>query len=770
MRPPRLILATTLVAILTLPGRACGPDYLQMVFVNQNHPDDIRDFVEGRPLLVEREYNVRSLALAYRLLNGPALTPAEKKDVIAFSNKENNGSAWTSNPAAEDFDDAYAAWKKAYTEVAAAPAPDPYRAPQPDPNTSIPGSPWQSYTNCQANAFSTAARTLRARQNQYHDHPAVLQWVSGQDAVFSNCKAPGKQPAALAENAPAWLQKDHAYQIAAAHFYRNEYADAIASFQAIAADRSSPWHDLAGYLVGRTLIRQSSLNDEVTDPAPNLALLEQAEKQMQLVASEKGAYAPAALDALNYIDLHLHPAAAIARMGEQVSRPDPRLALHLYNLHMAYAVYATPGKLPDARADDLIDWIMTMQGDPSVKPAYAIARWRATHRTAWLVAAFATHITTQGPIPDDLLAAAAEVPETSPAWPSLTFYRLAALPPNPANFAELDRDHDTLAAAHALPSTLNAFAELAIQSAPIVQDFARLAPMDPAGALRDGNMMRPLRGPGKDPDYLDDPSNKEIVITMAGLPVNVAGVKRFDDVTATLLNRYLPLSILVPLVLDSPWPRQIRFEAAMAVWTRAVLLNQPRQAAKLTPILAAGEPTWAPYLAAYDASTTTDERRITSLLALLRFPAIRPYVEAGPGREEGMVLYSTLRDNWWCPKLDQFANQTDIFTVQTPIAHPLPPFITPQVAAQAGREEEQLLKIGGAATWFGRQTIASLKARPNDPRNPELLGFAFRAMRNGCDVEDAYTLKRQVYKTLETRYPQSEWAKRWPAIDYQRPF
>ena len=41
----------------------------------------------------------------------------------------------------------------------------------------------------------------------------------------------------------------------------------------------------------------------------------------------------------------------------------------------------------------------------------------------------------------------------------------------------------------------------------------------------------------------------------------------------------------------------------MAVWTRAVLLEQPEQAAKLTPILSDGEPAWAPFLSAYDAST-----------------------------------------------------------------------------------------------------------------------------------------------------------------------
>jgi hypothetical protein len=186
--------------------------------------------------------------------------------------------------------------------------------------------------------------------------------------------------------------------------------------------------------------------------------------------------------------------------------------------------------------------------------------------------------------------------------------------------------------------------------------------------------------------------------------------------------------------------------------------------------LSDGEPAWAPFLSAYDASFTADERRINGLLALLRFPAVRPFVQSGPGREEGMAAYSSFRDNWWCSGMDRGPANTYSDPNQPKVVDRLPPFITPEISAEADREEAQLMKIGGAATWFGKQTLATYKAHPNDPRNAELLGFAFRAMRNGCDVEEAYLLKRQVYTTLESRYPQSEWAKRWPRIDYERPY
>jgi hypothetical protein len=85
----------------------------------------------------------------------------------------------------------------------------------------------------------------------------------------------------------------------------------------------------------------------------------------------------------------------------------------------------------------------------------------------------------------------------------------------------------------------------------------------------------------------------------------------------------------------------------MAVWTRAVLLNRPDEAHKLSATMIADEPRWKSWLAAYDAATTDGERQVTGLLALMRFPSVRPYINSGPSREEGFVGYSVFRDNWW---------------------------------------------------------------------------------------------------------------------------
>jgi hypothetical protein len=262
---------------------------------------------------------------------------------------------------------------------------------------------------------------------------------------------------------------------------------------------------------------------------------------------------------------------------------------------------------------------------------------------------------------------------------------------------------------------------------------------------------------------------------MAGLPINVAGARRIDTDTAIILNRHIPLNDLTPLVLNSSWPKQLRFELALAVWTRAVLLEKPEEARLLTPSLIAGEPGWKQWLTAYDAATTPEDRHVTGLLALMRFPSVRPYINAGSSREEGFAGYSGYRDNWWCADMGGFDYSTGhnfggaYPNPNKPPAVDLPGFVTPTMTTEADHEQAELANIGDAPEYFGKQALAWVKAHPKDPRNSEVLGFALRAMRNGCNLENSYDLKREIFTILHTRYPQSEWAKKYPAIDDQNP-
>jgi len=75
------------------------------------------------------------------------------------------------------------------------------------------------------------------------------------------------------------------------------------------------------------------------------------------------------------------------------------------------------------------------------------------------------------------------------------------------------------------------------------------------------------------------------------------------------------------------------------------------------------------------------------------------------------------------------------------------------MTTEADHEQAELANIGDAPEYFGKQALAWVKAHPKDPRNSEVLGFALRAMRNGCNLENSYDLKREIFTILHTRYP-----------------
>jgi len=737
------------LAVISVPGKSCGPFFTEAVFVQTTGPDDLHAFLQGNLGVVQPQFYITRLALAYRMINGPALTAEEQKSVLEVQPKPYS----SDESSAEGLEN----WIKAsqtirgHTGNAAT-----------GTNRKLPGDDWQTYPNCLDDAYAIAAKTLSERMKTHPDAKAELaDWLRAQDAVFSNCSEVAQMPAAASAGGDGWLKKDRAYQTAAAHFYRTEWPEAKSGFQSIAADRSSPWHDLAGYLVARCLIRQATLganNDRGFDEAP----LREAQERLKKLANAGGHYASSASELLNFADLRLEPAATAARLGDSILKPDARLGQHLTDLYYAFDHSMLQPQFSEAKKSDLVDWIVSMRelngGD------HAAERWRQTHSAAWLMAAM-THLQKKDP---ELMEAAAQVPPSSPAWATVTYARLRMMDDTAAAYSEIHQVLDKLEAEHASRSTVNLFLMLAQSKAQSLTEYARLAPMTPQGFYDDGEEVPPEA----------PPTATDKQATMAGLPINVLDAKRLDVEATTVFNERLPLAALVPLMLDSKWPKQLRFELAMAVWTRAVLLDKPDEARRLTPAMLEGEPGWKPWLAAYDAAKTQDERTVTALLALMRFPSVRPYVNGGAGREEGFVGYSSYRDNWWCARMGRqqdwrssystsynYRDGAEISSSPDKLSEKFALFISPALADEAQQERAKLETIGDAPTYFGKEALAWVKAHPEDPRNAEVLAFAFRAMRNGCNLEASTANRHQVFDTLHARYPHSEWATRFSKFE-----
>ncbi len=105
-------------------------------------------------------------------------------------------------------------------------------------------APNEYYVNCLDDAFLTATATLADRRTKYgNDGNDALtrNWIAAQDQVFSNCSA--REPAYPADpdaSMPPLARADRMYQIAAAHFYAEDFDGARERFEAIARTRARP--------------------------------------------------------------------------------------------------------------------------------------------------------------------------------------------------------------------------------------------------------------------------------------------------------------------------------------------------------------------------------------------------------------------------------------------------------------------------------------------------------------------------------------------------
>ena len=139
---------------------------------------------------------------------------------------------------------------------------------------------------CKSMRFRTAALTLDSMIRKLGASSAqVKEWVQAQDKAFDDCSSstsgspaptpPADIPPPLTDGTP-FERAQRNYQIAAATFYSGDFDAAGKMFEAIAADPSSPWHELASYLAVRAMIGKATSSAATNDHA----ILAQAEARL----------------------------------------------------------------------------------------------------------------------------------------------------------------------------------------------------------------------------------------------------------------------------------------------------------------------------------------------------------------------------------------------------------------------------------------------------------------------------------------------------------
>ena len=750
----RTVCAIPLMAALLFSSNlalACGPFSLDSIFTFTVHPEyPLEKFARGELGVIQPSYARSYLFVAYRYLNGTGFNPQEQKSLVELWH-ERLEFTWP------EYDEQ---WPKPWLE-----ARQKVQGVGPAPKLSVDRhrekpNEYETYVNCQKDAFETAAATLEARIRQLGaDSPGIKNWVDAQDLVFANCSE-GQHIPVEAPDLPPLLRADRAYQIAAANFYAGNFDQAQRLFAAISSDNSSPWRETAAYLVARTLIRKASLGpQEGKDSALNQAegQLNKILKDQKLASSHQ-----AAARLLNLVRVRLHPEDKLHELAHSLLQMDQneKLKQDVWDYTILLDGFIgddTKKEIPKSlMKDDLTDWILTIQSPNKNSLDHAIVKWQDHHSAAWLVAALAKVDAHHANIAE-LVTAGAKISPDSPAFPSVVFQTIRLANESGKVDQARARLDDILAKdkSHLPASTINLFLSLRMTLATDLKEFLTFAQRLPAGfSWNDDGREIPAEA-------------SEVGEDIKGLQ----GQKLFDVDGAEILNKKMPLAILREAAMSDVLPTVLRRDVAQAAWIRAVILDDSRTARELMPTLNRLIPEMRPFLEDYAQAQAPNAAKFSALYAWLKFPGIEPIVDTGVGRRTPLNQQDSFRDNWWCSVAitPESGNQPEADASERTTAPPITAkgeanlsFLPDAEKATGAKEYARLVAIGAAPNYLCREVIAWAVKHPIDQRVPEALHLAVKATRYGCTDKETGRWSKAAYDLLHKRYPTSPWTKKTP--------
>jgi hypothetical protein len=724
---------------------ACGPFTLSTVFVFTVHPAyPLEKFAQGEVGVVQPSWARSYLAVAYRHLSGASFTTEEQrqltelwKERLDYGNQLDY-EAWIKN------------WLTAREKVAGLTAPkeiDVYRFRE-APNQ------YETFLNCQKDAFDNAVATLNARITKFGaDSPAVRSWIDAQDQVFSNCHEGKQIPTPVAGEVDSTFRTDRNYQIAAANFYATNFDDATRQFDSIAKDNGSAWQIQAPYLAARSVIRKASLAAPENKTQP----LTEAEQRLKSILGNRrlSNIHSASSRLLDLVRLRLRPAERLRELAKRlVTRSNSSLKQDLWDYTVLLDGYLETNDddkakfAVEARADDLTDWIVTIQSSSRAAIDHSLEKWRANHSNPWLIASLSK---AQGADAQsgELIGAALKVEPSSVAFSSARFHaaRLLIEAEKKDDARRLLDDLLNSKQSRLDDSSRNLLLSLRMRVATNLADFLKFAPRHPAAASWD-----------------DD--GREIPAEVTAETKPLQPWEFFDADAATAFNKQIPLSVLKEAAKSPALPLHLRADVVQATWIRAVLLNDLKTADELTPLMKKHFPAAAVYLEKFESAQQPEAKRFAAIFMWLKMPGLEPVVDRGLGREKPVAEQDTYRDNWWCsaafiasetPTGTEEEHALPSFNAEDKYA---PAFLTASETAAAAREYATLNSFGAAPNYLARQAIQWSNTNPTDSLAAEALHLAVNSTRYGCTDKNTGRWSKAAFDLLHRRYGNSVWAKK----------
>ncbi|MDL2354748.1 MAG: hypothetical protein QFF03_05790 [Pseudomonadota bacterium] len=733
-------------AVVAAPALASGGGMPYDRFVNRDQPDLApARYQAGQLGVVQPHFQRVYLYAAWRAIalgtGGLKAAPNPPGAILRATGAAYSG--W------DDYDQSktvYQGWKEAAATALK-------QAPRAAPDT-------YSYRDCPREGYIFATQTLRQLAQRADATPARLQaWIDAQNTVFAFCGDDPRQstrpfvalpplpvPADLPASDGAWAQL-RGYQVAAAYFYKGDYADSTARFAAIGATPNHPMRAWGAYLALRSSTRAAAAtmkfnSPDMTERADALA----AQAQRILADAALAPLHEATRAAVRAMQARITPQARFEQISTALDQPrnDPYQRDYLGDWRVLanerINMFRPESWAAPAQRHEFIDWILTLNACDfppnegcAKQRAHALEKWDALAASdtsaarTWLVAAIMLADT----LPASLELAALRVKPDAPEYATVRYH----LARNYRTAGQADKARAIDDAMLALPADSIAMRNLFLQ-----ERFAvATSNADAARFL----MRKPLRTMDAD--------------TGETAPAREQATPASDG--RRWINAGLTVADLLQLARDSALDQPVRDAIAAMTWLRADLLGQHDVALRAAALLEP-DPAFREATRAYRSAKSADERRHIVLLAALRLritTALDDYEPHLTAPFAAAAPVDTAASNWCrAPVAERFGD------AGSDPEKPPPAPATATDAAQRAREQALLDALPTATGFIGRHVLQHAAAQPNDPELPWLLYVVVQSTRGGCLDADAHNLSKQAFTLLHKRFPDNEWARKTP--------
>lgn len=420
--------------------------------------------------------------------------------------------------------------------------------------------------------------------------------------------------------------------------------------------------------------------------------------------------------------------------------------------------------LPDfMRQSDLTEWLFAYQINDQQAYEYALTRWRQNKSGLWLMTALAKAETGSTDL-KRLMEEAGRIDRNAPVYPTIA-YHTVRLYIEQKKFAEARKLlDDIINSTLDLPiSTRNQFIQQRMSLAETLDEFLKFAQRKPFAFDFDGSTgtIEEFIAEQKswyNPKYYTDQTREQYEQEVEERFKDEKEWQNrlmFDEDAVEIMNQHFPLTALLEAEKSPALPEYLQKRLALAIWVRAVLIDNDVVARKISPEVIKFAPELATLFTPYQNAQTPLERKRAALFLILKNPILTPQIESGMGKTDN-EFGEFDSDDWWCSPYDyDYSESGEEMPKQLPKR---PAFLTKAQSDAAQAERAKLKQLGDAPQFLGEKVLEWQRLAPADKRVPEMLYITYKAngwTKYGCGNNEE--LRGKIGDILKTRYPKSQW-------------